>query len=95
MTVREFNVRLEELQKAITTAPYGQARVITVRPDGHISLPMVTDIGAEGYTVPELSAAVNGLYAKIIPEMKVSVVLKEVVGELAYVDGEVGETRRI
>ena len=76
VTVREFNAKLDELQKAITTAPFGQARVIIVRPDGHISLPLVTDIGAEGLTVPELAESVNGVYSRLIPEMKVSVVSK-------------------
>jgi len=89
VTVREFNAKLDELQKAITTAPYGQARVITVRPDGHISLPLITDLNAASLTVPELNDSVNRMYGKLIPEMKVSVVLKEVVGNLIFVDGEV------
>ncbi len=89
VTVREFNAKLDELQKAITTAPYGQARVITIRPDGHISLPLIADLNAASLTVPELNDSVNRMYSKLIPEMKVSVVLKEVVGNLIFVDGEV------
>jgi protein involved in polysaccharide export with SLBB domain len=89
VTVREFNAKLEEIQKAITTAPFGQARVITVRPDGQVSLPLIQDVVAEGMTVPELSKMVNGLYTRLIPEMRVSVILKEVVGNLIFVDGEV------
>jgi protein involved in polysaccharide export with SLBB domain len=89
VTVREFNAKLDEIQKAITTAPYGQARVITIRPDGQVSLPIIQDVNAEGMTVPELTKLVNGLYTRIIPEMRLSVILKEVVGNLIFVDGEV------
>ncbi len=90
VTVREFNAKLDELQKTIATAPHGQARLVTIRPDGHISLPLITDVRAEGLTVPELTNHVNRLYAQIIPNMNVSVLLKEVVGEIIFVDGEVG-----
>jgi len=89
VTVREFNAKLDELQKALTTAPNGQARVISINPDGHLSLPLIPDVRAQDFTVPELTRQVNALYARLIPEMKVSVVLKEVVGNVIFVDGEV------
>lgn len=89
VTVREFNAKLDEIQKAIATAPNGQARVVAIAPDGHLALPLVSDIRAEGTTVPELTQAVNQRYAKILPDVKVSVILKEVTGNLIFVDGEV------
>jgi protein involved in polysaccharide export with SLBB domain len=89
VTVREFNGKLDELQKAITTAPYGQARVVAIAPDGHMALPLISDIKAEGATVPELTQVVNKRYASIMPDMKVSVILKEVMGNLIFVDGQV------
>jgi polysaccharide export outer membrane protein len=89
VTVREFNAKLDELQKAIATAPYGQARVIAIRPDGNISLPFIPDVRATGLTIPELTKEVNEKYAHIIADMQVSVLLKDVVGNLVFVDGEV------
>ena len=89
VSVREFNAKLDEIQKAVATAPNGQARLINVRPDGYISLPLVPELKAEGLTLPQLTKIVNQKYASIIPEMKVSVLLKEVVGNLIFVDGEV------
>ncbi|MDQ1240683.1 MAG: hypothetical protein QG577_2869 [Thermodesulfobacteriota bacterium] len=89
VTVREFNAKLDELQKAIATAPYGQARVIAIRPDGNISLPFIPDVRATGLTIPELTKQVNEKYANIIADMQVSVLLKDVVGNLVFVDGEV------
>ena len=62
VTVREFGAKLDELQKAITTAPYGQARVVAIRPDGNISLPLITDMKAAGLTVPQLTEQTNRVY---------------------------------
>ncbi|MBI5252002.1 MAG: polysaccharide biosynthesis/export family protein [Desulfomonile tiedjei] len=89
VTVREFNAKLDEIQKAISTAPNGQARVITIAPDGHIALPLITDLKVEGVTLPDLTQEVNKRYASILPDIKVSVILKEVTGNLIFVDGEV------
>ncbi len=90
VTLREFNAKLDEMQKTIATAPNGQARLVTIRPDGHISLPLIPDLKAEGATVPELTNEVNRLYSQLMPNMNVSVLLKEIVGEVIFVDGEVG-----
>src|SRR5208283_2007831 len=63
VSVREFNAKLDEIQKAVATAPNGQARLINVRPDGYISLPLVPELKAEGMTVPQLTKIVNQKYA--------------------------------
>lgn len=91
ITVREFNAKLDEMQKAIATAPYGQARIVTVRPDGGISLPLIPNMQAGGITVPELTRVVNKKYSGILPDMTVSVLLREVVGNLVFIDGEVAK----
>jgi polysaccharide export outer membrane protein len=91
VTVREYNARLAELQKAISTAPNGQARVITVQPDGNISLPLISEVRAEGKSVPDLTKETNQRYSKLIGDMQVSVILKEVTGNLVFVDGEVAK----
>ena len=89
VSAREFNGKLDEIQKAIATAPNGQARLVAIAPDGHIALPFVPDLRAEGVTVPELTRIVNKRYARLMPDMRVSVILKEVVGNLIFVDGQV------
>ena len=89
VNVREFNVRLEELQRAMSTAANGQARLVTVRPDGRISIPLVKEVIAAGRTIPQLSTLINKEYVKIIPEMQVSVILRETPGHVVFVDGEV------
>ncbi len=91
ITVREFNARLSEIQRALATAPTGQARVINIGPDGTVALPLIPEMRAEGLSIPELTREVNARYEKIFGEIKVSVLLKEVVGNLIFVDGEVNK----
>jgi protein involved in polysaccharide export with SLBB domain len=91
VTVREFNAKMDELQKAIATAPYGQARLVTIRPDGFVSVPYIADVRAAGLTVGELTDTVNKKYKDIIEDMSVSVLLRDVIGNLIYVDGEVAK----
>jgi polysaccharide biosynthesis/export protein len=90
VTVREFNAKLDEIQRTITTGQNGQARLVTVRPDGFISLPFLQDIRVENRTVPEIAQQVNKMYSGVIPNMAVTAMLREIVGEVIFVDGEVG-----
>ncbi|MHB8202730.1 MAG: polysaccharide biosynthesis/export family protein [Desulfomonilaceae bacterium] len=89
VTVREFGAKLDELQKALATAPYGQARLVTIRPDGRISVPLIADVQAAGRTVPQLTEALNREYQHLISDMSISVLLRDVVGNLVFVDGQV------
>ncbi|MCX5873103.1 MAG: polysaccharide biosynthesis/export family protein [Deltaproteobacteria bacterium] len=91
VTVREFGGKLDELQKALATAPYGQARLVTIRPDGRISVPMIADVQAAGVTVPQLTEDLNKAYKNLIADMNISVLLRDVVGNLVFVDGQVAK----
>jgi polysaccharide export outer membrane protein len=89
VTVREFDAKLAEIQRAITTAPFGQAREIRIAPDGNISIPLIPQVRAEGLTIPQLTQEVNRKYGGMIGDIKVSVLLREISGHLAFVDGMV------
>lgn len=91
VTVREFGVKLDEMQKALATAPYGQARLVTIRPDGRISVPMIPDVQAAGLTVPQLTDDLNKSYGSLIADVNISVLLRDVVGNLVFVDGQVAK----
>jgi polysaccharide export outer membrane protein len=66
------------------------SREVTVRPDGKISLPLVGDVHAAGFTAEELSAAItqelNGYYKE---QPEVSAIVKQVNSSFIYVLGEV------
>jgi polysaccharide export outer membrane protein len=54
------------------------SRVVPVRPDGMISLPLVNDIRASGLTAVELRQAITQRLAEYVPSPEVSVMVREV-----------------
>jgi polysaccharide export outer membrane protein len=88
--VTRSNNAIEELKRAITTAPRGQSRLTPVRPDGYISLPLIGDIKAAGHTIPYLSTEIVARYREAsVRNIDATVVLLEVKAPVVYVMGEV------
>ena len=54
------------------------SRVVPVRPDGMISLPLVNDIRAAGLTALELRGAITQRLSEFVPSPEVSVIVREV-----------------
>jgi polysaccharide export outer membrane protein len=66
------------------------SRQVTVRPDGKISLPLIGDVQAAGYTVPQLREQITEklkVYYQESPQ--VSVIVQQVNGYAIYILGEV------
>ncbi len=90
ITFKAANVKIEELKRAITTAPRGQSRLMPVKPDGNITLPYIKDIRAYGKTIVELHDDINRTYAEAgLPEIEVTVQLLKVAPRKIFVMGEV------
>lgn len=89
ITMIQYNRAIDHLKKAITTSPRGQSKLTAIRPDGYISFPMLDDIRAKGRTLPVLKQIVSKEYAKLIDNLTVSLILKVMKANLAYVMGEV------
>jgi len=83
------NIKIQELKKAITTSERGQSKIVPVRPDGRITLPLIGDVQAAGLTVPELRYEVNRQYAKYVRNLDTTVILKQVRSPKVFVMGEV------
>jgi polysaccharide export outer membrane protein len=64
-------------------------RQVTVRPDGKISLPLLDDIQATGYTPLELAKIIREGLKKFINEPEVTVTVTEINSRRIYVTGEV------
>jgi len=62
---------------------------VLIRPDGGISFPLAGDLKASGRTVEELRAELTSRLARLIPDLDVTVLLKEVKGNKIYVIGQV------
>ena len=65
------------------------SKVVAVRPDGRISLPLIGDVGAAGRTAAELARAIAEKLKEFKENPQVSIVVKEVNSYAIYVLGEV------
>jgi len=89
VALEQFNVKIDELKKAITTAPRGQSKIAPVAPDGRIAFPIIGGIQAQGLTVRELEKLVNDRYARYIRNLNATLILLEIHHAKFYIVGEV------
>ncbi len=87
--VQEYASKVWELRTALQTTERGQAKKITVAPDGYVYLPYVGGVKAAGKTVEELKKDVDATYKSKFGTITVSVLLDEVKGNKIFVFGEV------
>lgn len=64
---------------------------VVVRPDGKISLPLLNDVQAAGYTPDQLRATLTEAAAKYVEEPNVTVVVKEIRSRNVFITGNVGK----
>jgi len=84
------NIKIEELKRAITTAPRGQSRLMPVNPDGTVDLPYIGSVMAFGKTIAELRQDINDAYAKAdLEEIDVTVQMNTWAPQKFFVLGEV------
>jgi polysaccharide biosynthesis/export protein len=65
--------------------------LLTVRPDGRITLQLVNDVVAAGRTPAELTSVLTKAYAGELRNPKVAVIVRTSVADKVYVDGEVNK----
>jgi polysaccharide export outer membrane protein len=64
-------------------------RVVPVRPDGKISLPLINDVQAAGVTPQQLAADVTTKLRKFLTEPQVTVIVTQINSQRVFVIGEV------
>jgi polysaccharide biosynthesis/export protein len=64
---------------------------VVVRPDGKISLPLLNDVTAAGYTPDELRAQLVKGASKYLEDPNATVVVKEIHSRKVFVTGQVGK----
>ena len=64
---------------------------VVVRPDGRISLPLLNDVIAAGYTPDELRALLVKGASKYLEDPNATVVVKEIHSRKVFVTGQVGK----
>ena len=66
-------------------------RDVLVRPDGRFSFPLAGDVVATGKTVEDLRQEISSRLQKYIPDLVVTVTVKEIRGNKIYVIGQVND----
>jgi len=64
-------------------------RIVPVRPDGKISLPLIDDVQAAGWTPQQLASAVTEKLRKFVTEPQVAVIVTAINSQRVFVVGEV------
>ena len=64
---------------------------VVVRPDGKISLPLLNDVQAAGYTPEQLAEIVEKAVIKYVADSDTTVIVKQINSRKVYVLGEVGK----
>ncbi len=65
-------------------------RTVPVRPDGKISLPLINDIQAAGFTPTQLATIITEKLKKYLTEPQVSVIVRAINSRRIFIMGEVG-----
>lgn len=89
VTVPEFLSQIRELKRDLHTSSRGLSRLVTVRPDGFTTFPMVGEVEVGDRTIKEVAATLNSQYERISPSLKVDLFLEQHSGAMVYVLGEV------
>jgi len=65
------------------------SRVVPVRPDGRISLPLLNDVQAAGLTPSQLAAQITTSLKKFVTDPQVTVIVSAINSQRIYILGEV------
>jgi polysaccharide export outer membrane protein len=66
------------------------SRSVPVRPDGKISLPLLSDVQASGLTATQLAAQITTSLNKYLTNPQVTVIVSQINSQRIYILGEVG-----
>jgi polysaccharide export outer membrane protein len=85
----EYRIGREDVLEVVVWHEPELTRVVPVRPDGRITLPLAGEVEAAGKTPGELQAGLTKALAPYIQDTAVAVLVREINGARVYVLGEV------
>ena len=89
VTVLDFNARIEQLRQDLHTATRGLSKLVTVRPDGYGTFPLIGEHMIARQTLEQVNADVQKKYHDFLPGLQADIFLHEQAGSVVYVLGEV------
>jgi polysaccharide export outer membrane protein len=90
----EYHIGPEDILQVFVWKNDTLSRVVPVRPDGHISLPLLGEVRAQGFTPAQLRDQLTQRYTEYMPAPEVSVIVVEVRSFKVSVMGEVQKPGR-
>jgi polysaccharide export outer membrane protein len=85
----EYRIGREDVLEVVVWHEPELTRVVPVRPDGRISLPLVGELEAAGRTATELQASVTKALSPFVRDTQVAVLVREINASRIFVLGEV------
>lgn len=85
----EYRIGKEDVLEVVVFREPELSRVVPVRPDGKISLPLAGEMDAAGKTAAELQRGIASVLAAYVRDPAVSVLVREINASRVYVLGEV------
>lgn len=85
----EYRIGREDVLEVVVWHEPDLSRIVPVRPDGRISLPLAGEMEAAGHTPAELQAEVTRALEPYVRDTKVAVLVREINAKRVYVLGEV------
>lgn len=89
VTVPTYLSQVRELKLDLRTTTRGLSRLVTVRPDGVATFPMIGHIPVVGRTIEEANTTLNQAYARAGINIRVDLFLEKHAGSIVYILGEV------
>jgi polysaccharide export outer membrane protein len=86
---REYRIAREDVIEVSVWKEPDLSRILPVRPDGKITLPLIGDVEAEGKTPAELESSVQKKLGPLVRDPRVTVLVHDVNGSRVYVTGMV------
>lgn len=91
VSVPEYLSQIREMKEDLHTSSRGLSRLVTIRPDGYVTFPMIGDVFVAARTIPEIKNEINQQYNEISSSLHVDLFLERHSGAKIYVMGEVVE----
>jgi polysaccharide export outer membrane protein len=87
--VRGYTIQPGDILEVSVWKEEDLQREVLVRPDGRFSFPLAGDVDATGATVEELRVELVKRLSKYVPDLVVTVTVKNILGNKIYVMGQV------
>jgi len=91
VVIKNFNARVEQVRRDLHTSGRGLSKLISVRPDGYATFPLVGEHYVVGRTIRDVHKELVKAYNEYLPGLQVDLFMHEQSGTQVYVLGEVGK----